>query len=125
MRIVLLAALVIALASCDFFSDPGNRAPRIAYAQMFAVDTLDVYEVTMRVGASDLDNNLERLDCSGVVSYTGPSPVDTTVTFPFSDAGRDIWSNCSAVDTEGARSDTLLVYTTLQDRPQSKAGTLR
>ena len=125
MRFVLFAALVIVLASCDFFSDPGNRAPRIAYAQMFAVDTLDVFEVTMRVAAADLDNNLERLDCAGLISYTGRSPVDTTVTFPFSDTGRDIWSNCSAVDTEGARSDTLLVYTTLPDTSQSTAGSIR
>lgn len=125
MRIVLVVALVVALTSCDYFSDPDNRPPRIAFAQMFVVDTLDVYELTMRVGGADLDNNLDRIDCTGIVSASGPSPVDTTVTFPFSDVGRDIWSNCSAVDTEGARSDTLLVYTTLPDTSQSKTGDFR
>lgn len=122
MRTALFLATVITLAACDVFSDPDNRRPIIVFGQLYSVDTLDVYEVTMRVGAADPDNNLEGIDCEGDLDYVGPSPADTTVTFPFSDVGREVFSECFATDTEGASSDTLLLHMTLPDTSQSKSG---
>ena len=122
MRTAIFVAIAIVVASCDLFSGQENQRPFLLYAQMFAVDTLDVYEVTMRVGAADPDNNLEGLECEGDLDYVGPSPADTSATFPFSDVGREVHSECFAIDTEGATSQPLLLYVTLRDTAQTKAG---
>lgn len=125
MRIIIPILLIVGIAGCDFFSEPDNRRPRISWAQMFAEDTLDAFQVTMRAGASDPDRNLEGIDCEGDLSYSGPSPVDTTVAFPYSDAGEEIFSNCIATDTDGATSEPVRLFTFLPapETSSSAAGT--
>ncbi|GEM_PF-4721970 len=112
-----IPTLVVAmlLGACDYFSDPDNRPPRIAVAQMFVADVSEDFEVRLLVTAVDADGNLDGVDCTGDLSYQGASPVDITVSFPLSMTGERVGSRCVASDTEGLQSSALDLILTLPD----------
>lgn len=115
MRLIYLLVLAITTASCGFFGETENRPPRISFGEFFVSDVTDTFEVTMRAGGADPDGNLERLDCTGDVAYSGPSPVDTTAFFPLDDTGQQIVSECVATDTDGLVSTAVPMFLTLPD----------
>lgn len=123
-RFVLVPLLALLLGACEFFGDEGNRPPRIAWGELFVADIAETFEVRMRAGGADPDGNLDRIDCTGDIAYSGPSPADTTVSFPLAETGEDVVTQCTATDTEGLVSSAVPMFLTLPDSTAPEEATL-